>query len=105
MAILRRSSSFWATDSSSSTRLSLLLCAISISKSSARFNFLSSFSVTVVLSFPCFRDVPGKRIPAETILFYIILRICIHYDYEISRSYIIDFPGAQAMCAHFYARS
>lgn len=73
MAILRRSSSFWAADSSSSTRLSLLLCAINISKSSVRFNFLSSFSVTVVPPFPCFRDVPGKRTPAETILFYALI--------------------------------
>ena len=67
MAISRRSSSFWAADSSSSTRLSLLPCAISICKSSARFNFLSSFSVTVVPPFPCFRDVPGKRTPFDAI--------------------------------------
>lgn len=58
---------------SSSTRPSLLLCAISISKSSARFNLLSSFSVTVVPPFPCFRDVPGKRTPYDAILFCVFV--------------------------------
>ena len=68
-----------------------------------RFNFLSSFSVTVVPPFPCFRDVPGKRTPAETILFYAFVYTMINLFKHVLFKQVISLVFQERKrCAHIF---